>query len=126
MSAPGQVLLLDRARPTAPQTLIDWLGADNAARATAEGEERFLLIATFDTHGEPRYATVVEYLRDIRVLTAWLAGHLDTLERLPRATVLGPIDFTFALDAVDRDYVERMLDEREAAQLLRARVGGCV
>ncbi len=103
--------------------LNGWLGEESAMLATTTCAERYIMIATVDTHRDPRYIHVVEFLRSADALLAWLAVHLDTLECSAGAPA--PIDFKFLLDPTDRARVDGMLDEREREQLRRVRPRGC-
>jgi len=118
------ILLLDRERPTAQQTLSGWLGAENATRATMRCPERYILIATFDTGGDPRYVHLTEFLTDLETLIARLMMHIEAAELSPVMPQPCAIDMRFSLDPAERDRINAILDGREASQLLHARARG--
>jgi hypothetical protein len=122
---PGlDVLLLDREQPRAARYLERWLDRETARRTLAESGERFLLIATLNTHREPRFLHVIEYLRDARALLGRVGVHLDAVERWVPVASPAPIDFKTVLAPEDDARFNQLLDAREVEQLRRATVGG--
>jgi hypothetical protein len=122
---PGlRVLLLDRQRPTAERALNGWLGEENVPRVMAKCVERYVLIATAETGGEPKYLHLAEFLSSLEGLIARLLFHVELLAQSPWLTQPCGIDMRFLLEPSEHQRVDQVLDEHEAAQLRRACVQG--
>jgi hypothetical protein len=118
------VLLLDRQRPDSAKCLSSWLEEENARQVMARFNERYLIIASFATHREPRFIHCVEFLHDAEELLARLSYHLDVVALTQSEVAPKPIDFRFLLSPDDRQRVDGMLDAREIDQLRDAAVRG--
>jgi len=118
------VLLVDRQRPNAAKCLSSWLEEENAREVMARFDERYLIIASFATHREPRFIHCVEFLHDTDKLLARLIYHLDLVALTQSEGAPAPIDFRFLLSPGDRQRVDGMLDARETAQLRYATAWG--
>jgi hypothetical protein len=118
------VLLVDREHPAAARGVVSWLGEGPAQKLMAAYAERFVMIATCETHSTPKYFHFVEFLRDADGLLAWLGVHLDSVSLMASSIAPAPVDFRFLLNPTDRARVDSMLDDREVEQLRRAPVAG--